>query len=139
MPRKAFESTPALRLSFRLSHWRAHVYIICSIKQCVLAGSSGTHSLCICTTPSDMKLMFTASKIYQLTAGTDSLPKTEQDCVTQLQYNPPTVDCCLGESKLCGKEEELRSRNETLYDENYMDEIAFKWWTYTDRTTWKLL
>jgi hypothetical protein len=65
-------------------------------KQCVLAGSSGTHSVCVCTTHQNMKLMFTASKIDQLTAGSDLPLKTVQDCVTQLQCNPPTVSCCLG-------------------------------------------
>jgi hypothetical protein len=45
-------------------------------KQCVLAGSSGTHSVCVCTTHQNMKLMFTASKIDQLTAGRDLPLKT---------------------------------------------------------------
>jgi hypothetical protein len=81
-----------------------------------------------------MKLMFTASKIDQLTAGSDLPLKTVQDCVTQLQCNPPTVGCCLGEFELCEKEEELRLRIETLYDETCMDEIAFKRWTHTDRS-----
>ncbi len=47
-------------------------------KQCVLAGSSGTHS--VCTTHQNMKLMFAASKIDQLTSGRDLPQKTVQDC-----------------------------------------------------------
>ncbi len=52
--------------------------------------------------------MFTATKIDQLTAGSDLPLKTVQDCVTRLQCNPPTVGCCLGEFELCEKEEELQ-------------------------------
>jgi hypothetical protein len=87
-----------------------------------------------------MKLMFQASKIDQLTAGTDSPMKTLQDCVSQLQCNPPRVDCCLGEFELCGREDELRSRIEGLYDEHCMDEITFSSGGHTQTDpTWKLL
>lgn len=103
-------------------------------KQCVLGGSCGTHSVCVCTTHQNMKLMLIASKIEQLTEGSDLPLKTVKDCVTQIQCNPPTVECCLGECQLCGNEEELRNRLETLYDEDCLDEITFKRWTHTHRS-----
>jgi hypothetical protein len=54
-------------------------------KQCVLAGSSGTHSVCVCTTHQNMKLMFVGAKLDKLTKNTDLQLKTAQECVIQLQ------------------------------------------------------
>ena len=42
-------------------------------KECVLAGSSGTHSVCICTTHNSVKLMMTGSKMDNVT-GNDEVP-----------------------------------------------------------------
>ena len=35
-------------------------------KECVLVGSSGTHSVCVCTTHENMKLMFSGAGINKL-------------------------------------------------------------------------
>jgi hypothetical protein len=99
------------------------------------AGRIKWHTFCLCLHyPSKHETQVYTSIIDQLTAGSDLPLKTVQDCVTQLQCNPPTVSCCLGECELCEKEEELRLRIETLYDETCTDEIAFKRWTHTDRS-----
>ena len=38
-------------------------------KQCIMAGASGTHSVCVCTTRQNTKLMMVGSKLEILTGG----------------------------------------------------------------------
>ena len=54
-------------------------------KECVLVGASGTHSVCVCTTHQNMKLMFEASKIEQMTKNEEKHLMSPQDCLTQIQ------------------------------------------------------
>ena len=103
-------------------------------KECVLVGASGTHSVCVCTTHQNIKLMFVASKIDKLTETEEIHLKNPQDCLTQMQCNPPCIECCLGECIICGNDENLRAMLEKLLSNNFIDEITFKRWTNTDRS-----
>ena len=103
-------------------------------KECVLVGASGTHSVCVCTTHQNMKLMFEASKIEQMTKNEEKHLMSPQDCLTQIQCNPPSIECCLGECSNCGNDENLRALLEKLFDDNIIEEVTFKHWTHTDRS-----
>ena len=59
---------------------------------CILVGTSGAHSVCVCTIHQNVKLMITGCKLSQLTANHQySLTETYQDCIAKIIYNPP---CC---------------------------------------------
>ena len=103
-------------------------------KECVLVGASGTHSVCVCTTHQNMKLMFEASKIEQMTKNEKKHLMSPQDCLPQIQCNPPSIECCLGECSNCGNDENLRALLEKLFDDNIIEEVTFKHWTHTDRS-----
>ena len=63
-------------------------------RQCVLAGSSGTHSVCVCTTHQNyFKLMFTGANLDHVTSGEF---KHYRHCLAAIQCNPPRVECFLG-------------------------------------------
>lgn len=103
-------------------------------KQCVLPGSSGTHSVCVCTIHQNMKLMFVGSHLANLTSNEEQPLRTPQDCVQKLQCNPPSVNCCLGQCSECGSTTVLSEQIERVFDENFIDTVTFKKWTCTDRS-----
>ena len=58
-------------------------------KHCVLAGASGTHSVCVCTFHQNVKLMMIGGKLSDLTASDGTSLKTYQHCIAQAICNPP--------------------------------------------------
>ena len=59
-------------------------------KECVLAGSSGTHSVCVCVLHQNAKLMMAGGRLEALTQGEF---KHYSDCLTFMQCEPTTADC----------------------------------------------
>ena len=55
-------------------------------RQCVLAGSSGTHSVCVCTTHQNLKLCV---NLDHVTSGEF---KHYRHCLAAIQCNPPRVE-----------------------------------------------
>ena len=103
-------------------------------KQCVLLGSSGTHSVCVCTIHQNMKLMFNGSNLAILTSDDEHPLKNPPECVIRLQCNPPSINCCLGECSQCGDTAAIKEQIEKAFDDNFVDTITFKKWTSTDRS-----
>ena len=56
--------------------------------ECVLAGSSGTHSVCICTTHNNVKLMMTSSKMDNVTGNEEVPLKHYSHAIAMTMYNP---------------------------------------------------
>lgn len=97
-------------------------------KECVLAGASGTHSVCVCTLHQNVKLMFVAIKLEQLTGGT---MKHYRHCLAAMQCNPPSVGCYFGKCNQCrGGSSSLQA----VMDENAIDTVELRQWT-TDRAS----
>ena len=103
--------------------------------QCVLAGASGTHSVCVCTIHQNIKLMFIGSKMEEVSKGTDMPMYSAKDCLSYVLCSPPSVSCCLGKCDNCGDTDKLKNHLENLFEESSIDEITYKKWTNTDRST----
>lgn len=58
-----------------------------------------------------------------------------QDCLTVIQCNPPSIDCCLGKCDQCGDVEEFKSNLKSAFDEAAIEKVSYKMWTTTDRST----
>ena len=99
-------------------------------KQCVLAGSSGTHSVCVCVTHQNVKLMFIGCNLKSLSNGEIPDYKT---CLEVMRCNPARAECFLGECNGCPGSEKLRETIMNIMDANLIDAIEFKQWTTTDR------
>lgn len=99
-------------------------------KECILAGGSGTHSVCVCTIHQNLKLMFQGAKL-------ESVQKkySYRNCLAEIQCNPPRIQCYLGRCEECPGVEKLQSRLEQHFDDKMTDRIEFKQWTTTDRAT----
>ena len=98
-------------------------------KQCVLAGAGGTHCVCVCTIHQNVKLMF-----LMIQAHVPELA-TYYNCLAKTMCNPPSPSCCLGECPICPDIHLLKADLLTSLEESDVDEIIFKQWVSTDRST----
>ena len=104
-------------------------------KHCVLAGASGTHSVCVCTIHQNVKLMMVGGKIATLIAN-DSIPLTTYDhCLAQIICNPPQPKCYLNMCTSCPGISQLNERLRELMDDNLVDNVVYKQWVSVDRCT----
>ena len=80
-------------------------------KECVLARSNGTISVCICTTHNNVKLIMTGSKMDNVTGNEEVLLKHYSHATAMLMCNPALPSCHLGTCECCPG---IESLNEVL-------------------------
>jgi hypothetical protein len=103
-------------------------------KQCVIAGATGTHSVCVCTIHQNAKLMFVGAELGQLTANDDTPIKNVRHCVAFMECNPASQKCCLRQCEQCGDPSDLKNKLLDIFTNNFIDTIKIKKWTSTDRS-----
>ena len=96
-------------------------------KHCILAGASGTHSVCVCTIHQNVKLMMVQMQLSDL--------PTYHHCLVRIMCNPPLPRCYLGECDACPGVTKLRDDLIALLEETDLDQIVYQQWTSTDRST----
>jgi hypothetical protein len=101
-------------------------------KECILAGDSGTHAVCVCTIHQNTKLMMIGAKLDQITAGRF---KHYRHCLASIQCNPPRIECFLGQCENCPGVDVLHEELERSFDEFLVDQVEYRKWTTTDRST----
>ena len=101
-------------------------------RECIIAGGSGTHSVCVCTIHQNVKLMMAGSRLEALTDGE---MKHYRHCLAAMQCNPPNVACFLGNCDQCPGTEPIHARLQAVTDENEVDTVEIRQWTTTDRAT----
>ena len=104
-------------------------------KHCVLAGASGTHSVCVCTIHQNVKLMMLGAKLPDLTAQSEFPLTSYHHCLSQMICNPPQPGCYLGTCKFCPGTTKLTDDIVATMDDNMIDNIVFKQWVSVDRST----
>ncbi|KAK3928062.1 Intermediate filament protein ifb-1 [Frankliniella fusca] len=99
---------------------------------CVLAGSAGTHSICVCKYHQNVKLMIEAANFKALDANLS----TYEDFLAELTCDPPTAQCYTNSCcEKCPGFELLKSRLIDLLNENFIGEVKFNKWSAVDRST----
>ena len=96
----------------------------------MVAGASGTHSICVCITHQNVKLMYMGSNLKSLSGGEIPDYKT---CLAALRCSPATTECYLGNCSECPGSEKLREAVLNIMDANLIDTVEFRQWTTTDR------
>ncbi|XP_038055995.1 uncharacterized protein LOC119727986 [Patiria miniata] len=76
--------------------------------------------------------MFSGAKLETVTNGE---MKHYRDCLAAIQCNPPRTECFLDKCDECPGTSDLRDRLETYFEDNMIDQIEYKQWTTTDRST----
>ena len=62
-------------------------------RNCVLAGTSGTHTVCVCIIHQNVKLMMVGGKIPEISANDDVPLQDYNHCLAKIICNPPHSDC----------------------------------------------
>ncbi|CAH0556525.1 unnamed protein product [Brassicogethes aeneus] len=102
--------------------------------ECVLAGASGTHVVCVCLIHENFKLLFHGAKLDKLKLRDDSQPLSSyQDCMKMVICQEPTENCYFGTCTHCPGSIKLRSILENLFTDNFLDKIKCNQWTQVDR------
>ena len=94
-------------------------------KWCILAGRSGTHSVCVCLYHQNPKLMLSA--VAKDVSVTDLMAKTVCDLENE--------KCMTRECKECPEIERLKTFLTDGLNLSESDEVTFKQWVTQDRTT----
>lgn len=112
-------------------------------KQCVLAGDSGTHMVCIYH--QNVKLMLRGGDVANLTSGTTMHLSSYKVCLQMMMCANPTPNCYLMSTKTAKSSNEscsscpglngIRDHLKMIFDENQVTNIQFEKWEGTDRFT----
>ncbi len=103
-------------------------------KECILAGGSGTHSVCVCKTHENTNLMFQHSGLAKLKLGDEVVVSSIYHCLTYFQCNPPSTACSMGQCEQCGNSDKLKQILTDLFHENCIDEVSFSQWMSSARS-----
>ena len=103
-------------------------------KECILAGASGTHSVCVCTVHNNVKLMMSNAMMETITAEEGVPLKRYGHALAMTMCNPALLSCHLGECIVCPGKEPLKDMLTRCFEENDVDEVEFKQWVSTDRS-----
>lgn len=95
-------------------------------KHCVLAGASGTHSVCVCTIHENVKLLIDGSNIKNLTANTLNPIRTYHDCLKQIVCHNASTDCYFGKCLDCPGTTSLIDELERIFEENFIKQITYR-------------
>lgn len=103
-------------------------------KNCILAGASGTHTVCVCHIHQNVKLMMIGSNLKELTSEENIPISSYKTCIALLLCNPAHPTCYLNECKNCPKFEEFKIYLDKLFCENSIETIEYKQWLNVDRS-----
>lgn len=103
-------------------------------KHCVLAGSSGTHSVCVCAIHQNFKLSFEGA-IKKVPSRSDSEPDLEhyRDCLNIVTCASSTEKCFFSECNKCPGVQVLRQRIEAMFDTDGVEKVKYRQWLNVDR------
>lgn len=97
----------------------------CSLRprSCIIAGASGTHSVCVCTIHQNVILML------------DPINADYKELLKLMFCDVTSKECMLGRCESCPDEfSKVQEKIFELLGETFHDEITFKQWTTTDRS-----
>lgn len=101
-------------------------------KHFVQLGSSGTHSVCVCTIHQNVKIMMANVNFAEIS---DGLFKTYKDCILFVLCEAPQPDCFMMKCSSCPGIDKLKDKLNECFDHHDMEncEIQFNQWLSTDR------
>ena len=94
-------------------------------RNCVLAGTSGTHAVCVCTIHQTVKLMMVGGKIPELSANDDVPLQDYNHCLAKIICNPPHPDCYFQLCSSCPGTSGLQEHLYELMDISMIDSVQY--------------
>lgn len=101
-------------------------------KWCVLAGSAGTHNVCVCTIHQNFKAMIDAINLAKIS---NNNLKDDKDCLNYVLCKEPAPKCYLNGCKSCPQFDKFSAYVETLMEDHNIEQVIFSTWQSTDRCT----
>ena len=138
-------------------------------KNVVLAGTAGTHNVCVCVLHQNVKLTFegcklsTSTRFKEMLGLPDDVLITYKHLLAKLSCNPPQPECYLGECSVCSntnveggcnfcnedgnaaewvfcsKLPQLKASLMEIFNDMGVDEISYKAWVSVDHSTLETL
>lgn len=102
-------------------------------KNCILAGKSGTHTVCVCTLHQNVKLMMNGAKMQDLKFDDETTLKSYHSCLAKIMCNPPSQHCYMDVCKECPGITKLKDVLTSTFNDEMIDEVTYKKWVTVDR------
>ncbi|XP_044013077.1 uncharacterized protein LOC122855606 [Aphidius gifuensis] len=104
-------------------------------RYCILAGASGTHTVCVCSIHQNIKLMILGCNLKELTKDSTLQIESYEDCINAVICSESTDACHLGNCLNCPKMDVLNDYLDKLLEDNEIFQISYKQWVAKPRTT----
>lgn len=104
-------------------------------KNCVLAGASGTHSVCVCTLHQNPKLMLEACRGKFSKTDSAELFSNYHSLLNKIICVDPSKKCYFNECPKCPGVETLKAQLKSLFDSFCVEQVVYKQWISTDRSS----
>lgn len=110
-------------------------------KNCVLAGSAGTHSVCVCPIHENVKLLIDGANLKSITADSPRPIVNYHDCLDHMTCNEKSTSCFLGLCNKCPGVANIIDQLEQNFEEKFTENVKYKQWVKTEekRTTLQTL
>lgn len=107
-------------------------------KECVLAGSSGTHSVCVCIYHENFSLLMDSINLQKEEDGKMRKMRM-REVFAMAMCQDPHPNCYLGQCPNCPGTEPVREMLNTYFEETMQDEVQFQKWVTVDRCSLETL
>ena len=107
--------------------------------QCIFAGSTGTHSVCVCAHHQNVKLMMEGSHMRALSENQNVTQDSYRHCLAMIMCNPPSLNCIFRKCEMCSGTEKLQRLLEDMFDDHMIDKVQYRKWFTTDRSTLEIV
>ncbi|CAH0563173.1 unnamed protein product [Brassicogethes aeneus] len=108
-------------------------------KYCVLAGASGTHSVCVCPIHENVKLLIDGANLKSITTDSQRPLKNYKDCLDRMVCHEKSTKCFLSLCDRCPGVTNIIEQLEKKFEEKYVESITYKQWVTTERTSLQTL
>ncbi|XP_015127114.1 uncharacterized protein LOC107048461 [Diachasma alloeum] len=108
-------------------------------KYCVLAGGSGTHTVCVCPIHQNVKLMMIGANFKRLTASSAHPLEHYSECLKLMTCRNPSPQCNLGECTNCPGSAVLHDTLKSTMEVEEIDNVVYKNWISVPRANLETL
>lgn len=109
-------------------------------KNCVLAGGSGTHVVCVCIYHQNVKLMMKGGNLGILLKDPDSETELSyENIISMVVCSKVTADCYLGNCKKFPGLEKLKNLMTERFDKKLIESVTCRQWVSVDRCSYEII
>ncbi|KAK3907971.1 ARL14 effector protein [Frankliniella fusca] len=104
-------------------------------KYCLLAGSPGTHCVCVCQRHENIKLMIEGANLKLFSSTEEGSMKNYKQCLATIRCEPPTEQCFLNQCNECPGLESMQEILEVHFDAELIDDVTYNSWVSSSSDT----